>query len=381
MSGASDNLLVLYKSQRTLLTAYPGYCLVLGLMLLRPLLRCQGPLVFSERSLVGWARILLAATLIVTAATLLSTSVIIKGSPSARGRADTHRMTPAFQNVSCQRQSRPPALSNNSLGVVSKIYVISLPRRTDRRFQMDQLKDALHLGWTYRNATEANEPVVTTILHQVHVLRSQFMPYPKLLGSGHTPNGAIASVFNWPHDLEDTICSQETIQPSGAEHWIRPSSHSFSDLIVPAEIADPYAFTYSPTGTTHGSIASRPTPLACTSGNDVFAGFSPELPQYRHLTAAKVACWYSHFQTIREIADGNDEAVLVLEDDVDIERDVKGRLPVLFNALPSDWDIVYLGKSTNRNSIPVDSSQRQLQVIVGRTSHSFRPYATFLCDY
>jgi len=318
-------------------------------MLLCPSLRCQDllPFVFLERSLAGWTRILLGGTLIVAATTLLHISIIIKGVSSARGRADIDWMTPTFQNSSCQRQLHPPALSNNSLGVVSKIYVISLPRRTDRRFQMDRLKDALHLGWTYRNAIEANASIVTTILRQ---------------------NGASASVFNWPHDMEDTICSQETIQPSGAELWTRPSSHSFSDLMVPAEIADPYAFTYSPT--TQGSIASRPTLLACTSGNDVFAAFSPKLPQYRHLTAAKVACWYSHFQTIREIADGNDEAVLVLEDDIDIERDISGRLPVLFNALPSDWDIVYLGHCWSNESQFPSLRNISLRLPSGRTTLS-----------
>jgi len=338
-------------------------------MLLCPSLRCQDllPFVFLERSLAGWTRILLGGTLIVAATTLLHISIIIKGVSSARGRADIDWMTPTFQNSSCQRQLHPPALSNNSLGVVSKIYVISLPRRTDRRFQMDRLKDALHLGWTYRNAIEANASIVTTILRQVYVLRSQLMPHSNL-GGVHMQNGASASVFNWPHDMEDTICSQETIQPSGAELWTRPSSHSFSDLMVPAEIADPYAFTYSPT--TQGSIASRPTLLACTSGNDVFAAFSPKLPQYRHLTAAKVACWYSHFQTIREIADGNDEAVLVLEDDIDIERDISGRLPVLFNALPSDWDIVYLGHCWSNESQFPSLRNISLRLPSGRTTLS-----------
>ncbi|KAH9964552.1 hypothetical protein BC827DRAFT_1187783 [Russula dissimulans] len=338
-------------------------------MLLRPSLRCKDGLVFSERSLAGWVRILLTGTLIVAATTLLHISVIIKGFPSARSHADIHWTASTFQNSSCQQQSRPSALSNNSLGIVSKIYVISLPRRTDRRFQMDRLKDALHLAWTYRNAIEANAPVVTTILRQVHVLRSQLMPHPKL-GGVHMPNGAIVSVFNWPHDLEDTICSQESIQPSGAELWTGPSSHSFSDLVVPAEIADPYAFTYSPTRTAQGPIASRPTLLACTSGNEVFAAFSPKLPQYRRLTAAKVACWYSHFQTIREIADGNDEAVLILEDDIDIERDVKGRLPVLFNALPSDWDIVYLGHCWSNESRFPSIRNISLRLPSGRTTLS-----------
>ena len=114
-------------------------------------------------------------------------------------------------------------------------------------------------------------------------------------------------------------------------------------------MADPYAFNFarSPSKSVQVSAVSDPTPLACASGNDVSAALLPNLPLHRRLTPAKVACWYSHLQTIREIANGKDEAVLILEDDVDIERDVKWRLRALLGALPNDWDIVYLGKSKN----------------------------------
>jgi len=214
---------------------------------------------------------------------------------------------------------------------------------------MDRLRDALHLNWTYRDAREANASVVKTILRQVHVLRSQLMPQPKPGGDARMRHDVIVSAFDWPHNLEDAICSQETLQPSGADLWTRPSSHSLSDLDVSAEMADPYAYNFmrSPSESVQVSAASDPTPLACASGNDVSAASLPNLPLYRRLTPAKVACWYTHFQTIREIANGKDEAVLILEDDVDIERDVKWRLRALLDALPNDWDIVYLGKSKN----------------------------------
>jgi len=300
-------------------------------------------LVCSERSLV--ARILVVGTLFVAAVTLRYLSLIIEG-PSTRDRVgdSNHRMG---YNL-CQRLSHPPVFFNNSLEVVSRIYVISLPRRADRRLQMDRLRDALHLNWTYRDACEANTSVVTSILRQVHVLRSQLTPQPtKPVGDARVRHDIIVSSFNWPHNLEDAICSQETLQPSGADLWTRPSSHSLLDLDVSAELADPYVFTRSPSETVQVSGVSDPTPLACASGNDVSAAFLPNLPLYRRLTPAKVACWYSHLQTIREIANGKDEAALILEDDVDIERDVKWRLRALLNALPNDWDIVYLGKSKN----------------------------------
>jgi len=296
----------------------------------------------SDRSLVVW--ILVAGTLFAGAITLRHISIVTKGFPFATSRAGNHWIQSNHHNHSCQRQSNPPAFSNLSLGIVSKIYVISLPRRTDRRFQMDQLKDALHLNWTYKDACEANASVVTDILRQVHALRSQWMAQSQQ-GDVRMPDDRISSPFDWPRDLEDMICSQETLQPSGADLWTLPFSDSLS-LTVPVETADSYAFAHSPSDDSEASAGSDSTPLACTSGNNVFAAFSPNLPLYRRLTAAKVACWYSHFQTIHEIADGEDDAVLVLEDDVDIERDVKWRLKPLLDALPSDWDIVYLGTST-----------------------------------
>lgn len=327
-------------------TTLAALSLKLDLMLPCPSLRCRY-LVRSERSVLVW--ILFVGTLFVAAITLRYVSIMIEGPLFARDRAgESNLMKSNFQNSSCSRLSHPlaPAFSNRSLNVVSKIYVISLPRRTDRRLHMDRLRDALHLNWTYRDACEANSSVVTTILRQVHVLRGQLAPQPKP-GDARMPH-VIISAFDWPHDLEDTICSRETLQPSGADLWTLPSSHGSSDAAVPAEIADPYAFTRSPS--VQASAVSDPPPLACTSGNDVSAASPPNLPLHRRLTAAKVACWYSHLQTIREIANGKDEAVLVLEDDIDIERDIKMRFQALLGALPNDWDIVYLGKSTTKPS-------------------------------
>src|SRR5713101_7655894 len=127
-------------------------------------------LVCSERSPVAW--ILVVGSLFVAAITLRYLSIVIEGSSSTRDRVgdSDHRVKSNFQKSSCQRLSHTPVFFNNPLDVVSKIYVISLPRRTDRRLQMDRLRDVLHLDWTYRDACEANASVVTTILRQVRVL-------------------------------------------------------------------------------------------------------------------------------------------------------------------------------------------------------------------
>jgi GR25 family glycosyltransferase involved in LPS biosynthesis len=48
---------------------------------------------------------------------------------------------------------------------------------------------------------------------------------------------------------------------------------------------------------------------------------------------------------IRSIADGQDDVALVLEDDVDMELDIRQRLLGVWDSLPSVWDIVFLGRS------------------------------------
>jgi hypothetical protein len=298
-------------------------------MIPRRSLQCQDVIRFVRLLL---ALIIMISTLFVAAITFRQLSIGMEAFSLTECRGDSHRMKSATQ-ISCQRPSHQPILFNNSLGVISEIYVISLPRRTDRRVQMDLLKDALRLDWTYIGACEANASAVTTILRQVHVLRHQLV-------SLRMPE---ISAFDWPRDMEDMIYSWGDLRPFGADLWTLPSMHNLSDLAADAEMVDPYVFTHAPSA--KALATSDPPPLACTSGNNVSAAFSPNLPLYRHLTAAKVACWYSHLQTIRDIANGKHEAALVLEDDVDIERDVKGRLRALWDALPDDWDIVYLGGS------------------------------------
>ena len=77
-----------------------------------------------------------------------------------------------------------------------------------------------------------------------------------------------------------------------------------------------------------------------------------------------IACWYSHYQIIRRFAEEwglvknegggailgggkRENALLILEDDVDMELDAEEILDGLLGEkkLPEDWDILYLGES------------------------------------
>jgi hypothetical protein len=58
---------------------------------------------------------------------------------------------------------------------------------------------------------------------------------------------------------------------------------------------------------------------------------------------AEIACWHSHFEVLRKIADGDDDVALVFEDDIDMEWDLERRLRYLWQFLPNKWDMVMIG--------------------------------------
>jgi GR25 family glycosyltransferase involved in LPS biosynthesis len=195
-----------------------------------------------------------------------------------------------------------PSKSNETLGVATKIYVISLPHRTDRRSQMDQLRQTLGLKWTYIEGMDMNNEIIDKIVNSVRSIRAA---------------NASDSSFIWPLDL-----------PSSDE-WIDPWSPGFL--------------------TAHEPFYSS-EPMLCATNNNTVVPYdrNAEPPEYRILTRARIACWYTHLSVIQGIANDSelkdDDAVIVLEDDIDMERDILDRLKYLWAFLPFDWDMVYLGE-------------------------------------
>ncbi|KAF8143296.1 hypothetical protein K438DRAFT_1876361, partial [Mycena galopus ATCC 62051] len=72
---------------------------------------------------------------------------------------------------------------------------------------------------------------------------------------------------------------------------------------------------------------------------------SPDIaPTSFRETPVRIACWHSHLSAIqRASTHARNKAALILEDDVDMEADIKERLSSIWSLLPSDWDIVFLG--------------------------------------
>ncbi|KAG6849761.1 hypothetical protein H0H93_005443 [Arthromyces matolae] len=145
-----------------------------------------------------------------------------------------------------------------TFGFASKIYVLSLPARTDRRRDMEHLRKTLGLDWTYIEAIDAENPIVNRILNSVRLIRS---------------TRSFDSAFTWP--------SVEAGIDEPIDAWD-------SDFLAPMS--------------THEQKPSYYRPLVCATDNDTITPYDPSLPEHRLLTAARIACWYSHLSVIHNIA-------------------------------------------------------------------------------
>lgn len=197
----------------------------------------------------------------------------------------------------------------STLNVASRIYVVNLPKRTRRRLDMERLRYSLGLDFTYVNGTEADGETVDRIMTHVLAFRA--------LASSQEISRPSPPAFGWPQEVDTLVESDSPLGMKGSDLW--PSST--------VDLTEAYAHE----------------PLTCAYDNSTLDVYSPQTPPYRLLTKERLACWHSHWRVIRLIADGQEDVSLVLEDDVDMELDIRQRLLGLWDFLPAAWDIVFLG--------------------------------------
>ena len=196
-----------------------------------------------------------------------------------------------------------------TLNVASRIYVINLPKNTRRRMDMEQLRYAFGLDFTFVNGTGGDEGAVQRIMRHVAAFRA--------LGTSHKTDLSLPTPFEWPQDVDAIVESEYPLDEKGSDLWV------FDGRNLP----DPPSHE----------------PLICAYNDSTLEPYSLRTPFYRLLTKERLACWYSHWRVIRLIADGQDDVSLVFEDDVDMELDIRQRLLGVWDSLPRAWDIVFLG--------------------------------------
>ena len=236
-------------------------------------------------------------------ATHHSTNVTnLNASLNDAGTPDSHRILPGL-----------------GIGIASaQIYVISLADRPDRREQMELLRTIQGLTWTVIDAIPGNASLVRRILDWVTLQRAE----GKKTG---------APGFRWPEEINAFSASHTPLTPSGSDTWADTSPHSKQKTGKSAPLA-------------HAS-------LSCAIEDDLIPTFTNSTPAWMVLSPAKIACWHSHVSAIRRFVDGQGvhghhregDVAVILEDDIDMEKDISIRLSQVWAFLPDGWDIVFLG--------------------------------------
>lgn len=221
-----------------------------------------------------------------------------------------------FAHVHQVRERRRPGTSP-TLAIANEIFVISLPRRLDRRRTIIKLGRFMHLNFDIVNATNADHPDIQRIMRRVRRERQKEAAM----------DGSSKGAFREPMGPQDLL-------PYGSDFWTIDASHPLSsDLVDPLPPDDPL-----------DPDADHPIP--CTRGSPFYRPSRPLTKESKMTTLSPpmVACWNSHLQVIRRIAERPDYQVsIILEDDVDFEWDIEERLKAMWADLPTDWDVVMLG--------------------------------------
>jgi hypothetical protein len=228
----------------------------------------------------------------------------------------------------------PPTVNSlHGWGVAEQIFVISLPNRTDRRAALSPLWKAHRLkSIQYINATSVGEPEIDRILSHVRKERRRQRAYQND-GKKRRPSFT-DGLGKYPGELW------------GSDLWTLGSTLPEEDLLdpdaaypIPCERGNPFNPHRVVPG---GHYAAAPTETI--------------IRKVPLLSRPMVACWHSHLQVIRQISmlgstteqpgvnHLNPKTYIVIEDDVDFEWNIKNFLSPIWDALPSDWEVVMLGQ-------------------------------------
>lgn len=201
---------------------------------------------------------------------------------------------------------------SKTLGIADRIYVVSLPSRTDRREIMSDLERAMELEFTWHDATDFRTKDIQDILERLRWWRNEHRVNDSVPRADPSPY-----TFKWADDVNDV---GPNLGISGADLWPGSVGKTLLPPLPPPPSPDnrpPTLEIFGEAGTQFGQGSIRP---------------------------AQVSCWYSHYGVLRRIAEGDDEVAIVFEDDIDMEWDLELRLRRIWTGLPTDWDLLMIGK-------------------------------------
>lgn len=265
----------------------------------------------------------------------------------------TRPRRPSYKST--QSNQKHPQTNGLAWGIAQRLFVVSLPRRIDRRDILRPLLHAHHIhlptsptnnqtddACVYIPATDSTSSSITNIL--AHLRAQRRLEYTTF---HHSKANALLNEHGRRASFHDALAKSPN-EKWGSDPW---GEERLEDTVMDwDELLDP--------DRDYALLAEKGNPFNLRKFTSIPGSPSPKTTT---MTRAMIACWHSHVQVIRNIAlmsseDQNlqDDVTLsmkrtqgptyiVLEDDIDFEWAIGELLVQIWEALPSGWEIVMLG--------------------------------------
>jgi hypothetical protein len=247
----------------------------------------------------------------------------------------------------------------------SKIYVLSLPTRQDRRQQIEKVVRALGLRVEFVDAVDKESDFFGWIAERVDetrklrkkiIVRSSSSRNLFSILARYTDKGIGCVVQAKARGVPQSSIGSNTIGGDWNSPFPDPSSSSLSPFplwpLPPP--SSPLRNQFSSTDSTNWvehleqmDSQNRLSELKPSKPNLNITRLLKdplEKVKARQLTNGMMSTWWGQTRVMKRIIENGDEkGALVLEDDVDIEWDLERLWASVERRLPDNWDITYLG--------------------------------------
>ncbi|KEI41399.1 uncharacterized protein L969DRAFT_85170 [Mixia osmundae IAM 14324] len=246
------------------------------------------------------------------------------------------------------KEIRPALPHSKTLGF-SRIYVISLASRTDRRARMKRIAHALGIELTFIDAAPKDSDLIKWIAERVVKVRSEkrrLIARARSVDEAELGGSTVGSVWLAPSVPWKINPALE--QPSEETDW-----EGTDKVIWPSLKKDHYEgmdwVEY---------LNTRPDPYLTLKPDDPDLNVTSALWDYldsyaaRQVNDAVIATWHSQTRALHKMKENGDTTALVLEDDVDFEWDIENMWNTIKTFLPTEekpregsepWEMVFLG--------------------------------------
>ncbi|GAA5905599.1 uncharacterized protein JCM6883_005383 [Sporobolomyces salmoneus] len=242
--------------------------------------------------------------------------------------------------------SPPGFLTHSPTLTFSKIYVLSLPSRQDRRETIKQLADALGIEVEFVDAMDKEDSMFEWIAQRVRETRklrkkmiSKARGIPQSSIGGNTIGGDWTSPFPNSDSLENN--DEKTPFPL---YPLPPSSFPLLRKQLSSTASSNWVEHLEKLDSRNQLSQLELEPTSSKPINVTRLLWDPlEKVSARQITRGMMSTWWGQTRVMKRIVERADASALVLEDDVDLEWDLERLWNTVQRRLPDGWDITYLG--------------------------------------